>query len=65
MINEEEYTARRLGRRGNDKGDRDKLMDDAKLRGKLGTRKANRLIHALDTHKTGCSAFDRFGNLKD
>ena len=65
MISEKEYVSRRLSRRGNDKGDRAKLNDDAMLRGKLGTRKANRLIAALDTYKTGCSPLDRFGDLKD
>lgn len=65
MISKSEYTARRLAGKGNDKVNREKLMDDAKLRGAIGTRKANKLISALDTYKTGCSSFDRFGNLKD
>lgn len=64
MITEKEYVSRRMSRRGNDKGSRSKHADDAKLRGALGTKRANRLIHALDTYKTGCSAFDKFGNLK-
>jgi hypothetical protein len=65
MISEREYTIRRLANKGNDKGNREKLLDDAKLRGALGTKKANRLIRALDTYKTGCSSFNRFGNIKD
>ena len=62
---EQNYILRRLGRERNDKGSHEKLMDDARLRGSIGTYAANKLIHAIDLYKTGASAFDSQGRLRD
>ena len=62
---ETNYITRRLNRERNDKGSIEKLNDDARLRGALGTHAANKLIHAIDVYKTGASSFDNQGRLRD
>lgn len=49
---EAEYAAKRFSTRRDDRTDSDKWVDDATLRGKVGTKRANRVIEAIDEIKS-------------
>ena len=46
------YAATRLNNRLDDQSEPSKMWLDARLRGELGTHKANRLIAAIDKYKS-------------
>ena len=59
-----EYAAQRLNNSfgvGNDRLSRDKQNADARLRGRLGVDRANKLIGALDEVKYGYNSYKRGG----
>ena len=47
-----DYAAKRLQTNRDDRCDRQKMWDDAKLRGTMGVNQANRLIAAIDDLKS-------------
>ena len=46
-----DYVSKRLSYDRDDRTSKTKLWDDAKLRGSVGTKKANKIIKAIDDFK--------------
>lgn len=46
------YAEKRLSTRCDDRCDRDKMWDDAALRGKMGVNAANKVIAMIDDYKS-------------
>lgn len=49
---EAEYAHKRLSNGRDDRQDPEKMWDDAKMRGKLGSHKADQLIDMIDRYKS-------------